>query len=119
MESRLRACLAILLAAVCAGCGATAPPPTARVASTEAAIRGARELGAQSVPTASLHLRLSEEQAKKANEAMASEENARADILLQRAQADAELAIALTREVTAKAERKSSTERLQQAQGAK
>jgi hypothetical protein len=110
--------LIALLTAV-AGCGATTPPPTARVASTEAAIRGAREVGAQSVPNASLHLKLSEEQAAKAKTAIAADENAAADLMLQRAQADAELALALTRENTAQAEAKVSTDQVAQARSRK
>jgi hypothetical protein len=56
------------------------------------------------VPQASLELRLSEEQITKAKELMANGENERADLLLQRAQADAELALALAREAQAKGE---------------
>ena len=107
-----------VLAAV-AGCGATTPPPTARVASTEAAIRGAREVGAQSVPIASLHLKLSEEQATKAKAAIAADDNAGADLMLQRAQADAELALALTRENTAVTQAKVSTDQVAQARSRK
>lgn len=107
--------IVLLITAAAAGCGASAPPPTGRVASTEAAIRGAREVGAQAVPNASLHLRLSEEQVAKAKAAMAQEDNVRADILLQRAQADAELALALTRESTAAAQAKHSTDQVAQA----
>jgi hypothetical protein len=50
---------------------------------------------------------------------MASEEHARADMLLQRAKADAELAIALTREVTARTESKLVTDKLAQAKASK
>jgi len=111
--------LVILLLAACAGCGAAATAPNSRIASTEAAIRGARELGAASVPSASLHLRLSEEQLQQARGAIAVDENERADILLQRAQADAELAIGLTRELTAATSSQQAAEKLQQAKAAK
>ena len=47
------------------GCGG-APPPTDRMASSEAAIRGAKEVGAESVPKASLQLKLAEEGVTKA-----------------------------------------------------
>jgi len=110
--------IALLLTAA-AGCAASAPPPTARVASTEAAIRGAREVGAESVPRASLYVKLSQEQVTKARSAMANDDNIGADLLLQRAQADAELALALTRENTAQAEAKQSIDLVAQARSKK
>lgn len=110
--------IAVLLTAG-AGCAASAPLPTARMASTEAAIRSAREVGAESVPNASLHLKLSEEQVAKAKTAMANEDNIKADLMLQRAQADAELALALTRENTAQAEAKQVTDQVTQARNKK
>ena len=118
MRSRHNA-LIMLLFAACAGCGAAAGPPTSRVASTEAAIRSARELGAESVPAAALHLRFSQEQLENAKAAMVVDENERADLLLRRAQADAELAIGLTRELTATTGNQQAAEKLQQAKAAK
>src|SRR5690242_3236692 len=86
-----------------AGCGSVAPPE-ARMASSQAAIRGAREVGAESVPNASLYLKLSEEELGQGKAMMAAGDNAGADLVLRRARADAELALALTRETTAEAE---------------
>lgn len=86
-----------LLFASAAGC-ASLPAPTGRVASSEAAARSAREVGAERVPQAALELRLAEEQIAKAKELMANGDNERADLMLQRAQADAELALSLARE---------------------
>jgi hypothetical protein len=108
----------VVVAAVCAGC-ATVPAPQGQVASSEAAIRGAREVGAESVPQASLHLKLSEEQLAKAKAAMQEGDNASADLLLQRASADAELALALTREATAAAEATRILAQVQQIRGGK
>jgi hypothetical protein len=110
--------IAVVLAAA-AGCSASAPPPTARAASTDAAIRGAREVGAESVPNAALHLKLSQEQAAKAKTAMKSDDNVYADLMLQRAQSDAELAIALTRESTAQAQAQQTTDELARARSKK
>jgi len=92
-----------LLIPVAAGC-ASYPAPTDRMASSEAAVRGAREVGAEGVPQASLQLRLAEENIAKARAAMAEDENELADRLLQRAQADAELALSLARENKARNE---------------
>lgn len=87
------------IAAVLAyGCGGSYPPPTQQMADVQSANRSATELGAQKNPTAQLHLKLSEEQMKKAKAAMEKEDNESAESYLTRAKADAELAIALTRE---------------------
>ncbi len=84
-------------------CGG-APKPEARLESSQAAIRGAEEVGAKDSPQAALHLQLAEEQRAKAVELIKQDENGRAERLLMRAEADAELAVALAREATAKAD---------------
>jgi hypothetical protein len=78
-----------------AGC-ASSPPPNAKVASSEAAIRAAQEAGSKSVPQAALHLKLAEEQLQSARGLIHDNENERAEFVLMRSQADAELAIALS-----------------------
>jgi len=92
-----RAAITILIgsASVVSAC-ASYPVPNAKVASSEAAIRAADETGARNVPQAALHLKLAEEQLQTGKKLMADEENERADFVLRRAQADAELAIALS-----------------------
>jgi uncharacterized protein DUF4398 len=92
---------ALLLALGCAG---SYPPPTQQMADAESASRSANELGAQTNPKAQLHLKLAEEQMKLAKTAMDKDDNQRAEGLLMRAKADAELAVALTREENAKTE---------------
>jgi pyridoxal biosynthesis lyase PdxS len=79
-----------------AGCGST-PAPHAKVASSEAAVRAAQETGSGNVPQAALHLKLAEEQLQSAKTLIRDNENKRAEYVLMRAQADAELAIALSR----------------------
>jgi len=83
-------------------CGGSFPPPTQRMADAQAAERSARELGANNVPAAQLSLKLAQEQIADAKQAMSAGENQRADSLLIRARADAELAVARTREMTAR-----------------
>jgi hypothetical protein len=85
------------------GCGSSMQPATDRLASTDAAIRSARELGAEQDPQAALHLKLADEQVAQARHLMREGENKRADFVLQRASSDAELAVVLTREKNAKA----------------
>jgi hypothetical protein len=80
------------------GCGASYPVPTQSLADAQSAVRSASELGAANEPKAQLHLQLAQEQITQANAAMKDGDNARADALLMRARADAELAIALTRD---------------------
>lgn len=84
--------------ALCAGCGASRPPPTDHLASAIAAVRGAQVAGAAQVPKASLQLRLAEEQVAQARAMIKNGQNERADYLTLRAFNDAELALALTRE---------------------
>jgi hypothetical protein len=95
--------MVLLCLAACAGC-ATSLPPNERLASSEAAARSAREVGADSVPSASLYLRLSEEQIARAKAMIAKGDNEEADLVLLRAQADAELALSLARETATEAE---------------
>jgi hypothetical protein len=91
----------IVAALLAFGCAGSYPPPTQQMADVQAANRSANEVGAQSNPKAQLHLKLAEEQMKQAKTAMDKDDNQRAESLLMRAKADAELAIALTREETA------------------
>jgi hypothetical protein len=91
--------LLVAALAVCAGCSATAP--STRVESSAASIRAAQEAGAAKEPSAALHLQLAEEQAEHAKGLIAEGgdvERADAELLLMRAQADAELALAIARE---------------------
>jgi hypothetical protein len=86
-----------MLLLLAAGCG-TFPPPTERLNTTQGAIRGATEVGAEQIPRAALHLKLAQEQTDKARQQMDEDDNELADQNLRRAQADAELAIAIARE---------------------
>jgi len=103
---------AILGLAFAAGC-TTFPRPDARVASSEGAIRGAQEVGAQKVPQASLHLKLAQEERAKALDFMRTGEYQRAEYMLMRSEADAELANAMAREVQAKRDAEQASERLE------
>jgi hypothetical protein len=87
---------------VAMGCAASFPTPTQSLADAESAERSAAELGAAAQPTAQLHLQLAHEQISQANAAIKNGDNERANGLLLRARSDAELAIALTRDLNAK-----------------
>jgi hypothetical protein len=83
------------------------------MASSEGAIRGAEEAGAQSVPAATLHLKLAEEQRELALALVKDDKNHRAEYMLARSEADAELAVALARAARAQAEATRATEQAQ------
>jgi uncharacterized protein (DUF1501 family) len=70
--------------------------------SAKAAVRSAEELGASGVPAADLHVKLAQEQIAHASKLMEDGENERAKLMLQRAAADAELALALAKEAAAR-----------------
>ena len=104
--------LGALVAALLFAC-ATAPRPEARMASSEGAIRGAQEAGAQNVPAATLYLQLAEEEREKAIALVKDDKNHRAEYMLARSEADAELAVALARAARAEAEATKASEQVQ------
>ncbi|MEO8875034.1 MAG: DUF4398 domain-containing protein [Polyangiaceae bacterium] len=107
MTHRFQFSLASLaLLAVGAGCGASYPPPTARMADSVSAVRAAQEVGGQNEPQAALHLKLAQEQIDQAKQLVTDGDNKRADFVLMRADADAELAVSLARQATARQQAK-------------
>jgi hypothetical protein len=93
---RQTARVCVVGAALIVGC-ASYPKPTDRLIASEAALRGAQEAGAQGIPRASLHLRLAQEELGLARQLMNDGYDERADSVLMRAKADADLALALAR----------------------
>jgi hypothetical protein len=85
------------------GC-ATTPKPVEQLGQTEGAYRSAQEVGAQNVPQAALELKLAQEELTRANELMKDDRNEEAGQMLLRSRADAELALALTREAQARSD---------------
>ena len=86
------------------GCGASFPEPTQKLADAESAHRSARELGADRKTDAQLNLKLAQEEIDAAKAQIKGGDNRRAEFLLLRAKADAELALSLARETDAKRE---------------
>jgi len=80
------------------GACASTSEPTDRLVSAESAIRAANEVGVSSNPNGQLHAKLAQEELAQAKRLIRDGENERAERLLWRATADAELAIAVTRE---------------------
>lgn len=96
---------AVALAAIAlttgAACVTTAEAPVERLVNSQSKVRAAEEIGAGQSPRAAFHLRLAKEQLADAKRMMNAGRNAEADILLQKAAADAELSMALTKQVIA------------------
>jgi uncharacterized protein DUF4398 len=102
--------LALLLSAT--ACGGSFPAPRDQLASSEAALRAADVAGAPKSPQSALHLKRAKEQIEAARALMADEEYERADWTLKRAQADAELALAIAKQDSQKKEAAEAKEKL-------
>jgi hypothetical protein len=100
-----------LLAVAIAGCASG--PPVNKEASTSA-IRAAEEVGASKIPSASFYLQLAKEESEKGRVLAAGGDKEKAESMLTRAQADAELAVALSRGDADKTEAAQSMERVRQ-----
>jgi hypothetical protein len=100
--------VAILATALIAGC-ATVP---LRTEASTSGIRAAEEVGALQVPRAALHLQLAKEELAKAKVLAADGKKDQARYLLLRAEADAELAVALSREDAEKSAAQAAVERV-------
>ena len=100
-----------------AGCATTVRtlPPEA-VIDSEVTIRQAEEAGAAQVPDAARHLQWAREQTNAARRLLEHNQKERAALFLRRAEADAELALALAREAPARADAERVRQEIQQLQ---
>jgi poly-gamma-glutamate capsule biosynthesis protein CapA/YwtB (metallophosphatase superfamily) len=103
--------MAAATAAIAVGC-ASSPP--LRTEASSSGIRAAEEVGAAKVPQASLHLQLAKEELENAKRLAANDEKERAVSMLSRAEVDAELAVALSREDAERAEAQAAVDRARQ-----
>ena len=99
------------IAAGSAACGGAAVPQEA-LSAAQASAKGAEVGGANQDPKAQLHLKLANEQIEKAKKLIADDENEEAARLIDRAQADADLALALAQQGKALREAKEADEQL-------
>jgi hypothetical protein len=102
--------VAALVTVFAAGCATT---PLSTEASTSG-IRAAEEVGAEQVPMASLHLQLAKEQLELAKGLSDQDQREMAESMLQRAEVDAELAVALSKGDVEKKEALAAEERVRQ-----
>jgi hypothetical protein len=90
--------IAGFVAAVTAACGGGAVPAQ-ELASAKSATRTAEEIGAKQQPQSALHLKLAQDQIAEAERLIEDGDNDKAKLVLEQARADAELSLALTREL--------------------
>src|SRR3954447_15047348 len=86
--------LGVLLASACG----SSEVPSEQLAKSEAAVRAASEVGADSTPQAALHLKMAKDRLATAKSLNAKGDHDSASALLDEARVDAELALSLTRE---------------------
>ena len=103
--------LATLAVASCVACGGYTVPPQ-HVTGAQTAIAAARGGGADADPQAALHLKLAEEQYSGARNLMQSGDPKKADLMLLRSQADAQLAQSLAQKTSATAETQQTVEQI-------
>ena len=112
-DTALRAACTTLVVAAGVGLAGCATTPLRTDASTSR-IRAAEQAGAAQVPAATFHLQLARDQVESAKKLARNGDREQARSMLTRANADAELAVALSHEDAEKEEAKSAVERVRQ-----
>ena len=103
--------VAAVATAIAAGCASSTP---LRTEASTSGIRAAQEVGAAKVPQAALHLQLAKEELDLAKGLSAKGEKEQATSMLMRAEADAELAVTLSRGDTDKLEAEKAMARVRE-----
>jgi hypothetical protein len=93
------------------GCGGAAVPQE-QFSAAQASVKGAEVAGANEDPRAALYLKLAREEVEKAKALMADDENEQAARIIDRAQADADLALVMAKEARAKKEASDTREQV-------
>jgi hypothetical protein len=95
-------------------CGSSTPPPNAVEA--RSAIAAAEATGAQGEPQAALHLQMAKDQVRAAEELLREGDRDEARLVLDRAEADAELAQVLTRKTQMQQRARAAQQEIQRLQ---
>jgi hypothetical protein len=111
--SKIRIMLFVVAVVATGIIGGCANVPLRTEASTSG-ISAAKEAGADKTPQASLHLQLAKEELESAKTLASKGEKEKADSMLLRSVADAELAVVLSHEDAEKTEAQAAVERAQQ-----
>jgi hypothetical protein len=96
----MRLTATILFTTCVIACAGSSLPP-AKVAETQSSISAAAAVGADQNPQAALHLKMARDQLSEAQVLIDSGKNDEARLVLERANADAEVALMITREAEA------------------
>ncbi|MBK7769472.1 MAG: DUF4398 domain-containing protein [bacterium] len=107
------AAASLILAIIAAGCSSN---PPLRTDASSSAIHAAEAVGVEGAPRAALHLQLAKESLAQAQVLAEKGDRDEARSLLMRAQADAELAILLSREQSEKTEAALAVDKVRQLQ---
>jgi hypothetical protein len=105
-----RRLLGLAVVALMGACSHNGPP--AASADAKAAISAAEAVGAQSEPQAALHLKLARDQTTRADALSRDGKDDEARRMIERAKVDAEIALVLTRDASARAQAKDEAERV-------
>lgn len=111
--SLVPALFSMLFAVACGG----AAIPQDQLTAAEAAARAAEVGGAPNNPKAALHLKYARDQISEAKKLIEDDENELAQAKLQRAEIDAELALALARVENARTEARAALEEVEELKG--
>ncbi len=114
--NRLGVCGALVAGAVAAGCASGAAAPTRQLADTRADIQSAQKMGAGEAADASLYLEYARHQLAQGERLMREGEAQKAEMVLRRAEADAELAAELAREEQVKRRAQETLDRINRLQ---
>jgi hypothetical protein len=98
----IRFASAVAFTTLVVACGGSSLPP-AKVADTQSAVSAATAVGADQNPQAALHLKMARDQLKQAQGLINDGKDDEARLVLERADADAEVALMITREAQASA----------------
>jgi len=95
-DSKAIVSLTSITALFVAACGSAALPMD-KLTDAKSTVRAAQEAGAQSTPQAQLHLKMANDELASAQKAIDENDGDRARLLLNQAQADADLSLTLAR----------------------
>jgi hypothetical protein len=114
LTKRVLAPVILSMACFLCACGGGYPEPRDQLTASEAALRAAEVGGAQNSPQSALHLKRAREQIEAGRGLIQEGENERAEWVLRRARADADLALALAIEDTQRRKAAEAKEELEQ-----
>lgn len=114
--TRCSAPLLVAMACALSSCGGGYPEPRDQLTASESALRAAEVAGAQNTPQSALHLKRARERIELGKGLILEGENERAEWILRRAQADADLALSLATEEEQRKKAADAKEELEQLQ---